>query len=269
MSENTAKITDHIADSRNSCEHEPGVTCPNCKREENVSERALKAAEAILFKDRSSWGVHSNPHKQVHRVAEIIDKHMRPADKGWHLATEKPLSMVPLMVERNCGVSPLQAYYSAEHANFYCQTTHSGLGSTVMRWRYFDPTESRPAEPTSAEWKPCPWCRSDKITVEWEPCPPLDATDTNRRWFAECTQCSCQGPFCQTEAQVKPAWNLRPPAQTGKVELLEQEIANMARALDAIYNHNEAARSAVLEHYGGFHSSTIAAIAKRHNQTTP
>lgn len=56
---------------------------------------------------------------------------------------------------------------------------------------------------------PCPFCGSTKITVEWEPCPKLDATDTNRRWFAECTQCSCQGPFCQKEPQVIPAWNKR------------------------------------------------------------
>lgn len=56
---------------------------------------------------------------------------------------------------------------------------------------------------------PCPFCGATKITIEWEPCPPLDATDTNRRWFAECTQCSCQGPFCQKEPQVIPAWNKR------------------------------------------------------------
>jgi len=56
---------------------------------------------------------------------------------------------------------------------------------------------------------PCPFCGSDKITVEWEPCPALTMTDTNRRWFAECTQCSCQGPFCQKEPQVIPAWNKR------------------------------------------------------------
>lgn len=56
---------------------------------------------------------------------------------------------------------------------------------------------------------PCPFCGSTRITVEWEPCEPLDKTDTNRRWFAECTQCSCQGPFCQKEPQVIPAWNKR------------------------------------------------------------
>lgn len=48
----------------------------------------------------------------------------------------------------------------------------------------------------------CPFCGGTKITVEWEPCPPLDKGDTNRRWFAECTQCSCQGPFCQKEPEV-------------------------------------------------------------------
>src|SRR6185369_10005248 len=56
---------------------------------------------------------------------------------------------------------------------------------------------------------PCPFCGTTKITIEWEPCPPLDSTETNRRWFAECTQCSCQGPFCQKEPQVIPAWNKR------------------------------------------------------------
>lgn len=57
---------------------------------------------------------------------------------------------------------------------------------------------------------PCPFCGSTKITVEWEACPPLEATDTNRRWFSECAQCCCQGPFCQKETQVIPAWNTRP-----------------------------------------------------------
>jgi len=56
---------------------------------------------------------------------------------------------------------------------------------------------------------PCPFCGGTKITVEWEHCPPLDDTDTNRRWFAECATCCCQGPFCQKEPQVIPAWNKR------------------------------------------------------------
>jgi hypothetical protein len=56
---------------------------------------------------------------------------------------------------------------------------------------------------------PCPFCGSVKITVEWEPCMQFDETDTNRRWFAECTQCSCQGPFCQKEPEVILAWNKR------------------------------------------------------------
>jgi Lar family restriction alleviation protein len=57
--------------------------------------------------------------------------------------------------------------------------------------------------------KPCPFCGSSKITVEWEPLMRMDPTDTTRRWFAECTQCSCQGPFCQKEPEVIPAWNKR------------------------------------------------------------
>ncbi|NBR86137.1 MAG: hypothetical protein EB141_15045 [Verrucomicrobia bacterium] len=56
---------------------------------------------------------------------------------------------------------------------------------------------------------PCPFCGASKITVEWEPCPKLEATDTSRRWFAECTECACQGPFCQNESQAIPAWNKR------------------------------------------------------------
>lgn len=36
--QNTAKPNEPVFDSRNSCEHEPGVSCPNCKREEKVSE---------------------------------------------------------------------------------------------------------------------------------------------------------------------------------------------------------------------------------------
>ena len=56
---------------------------------------------------------------------------------------------------------------------------------------------------------PCPFCGSADITIEWERCPALAEKDTNRRWFAECTQCSCQGPFCQKEPQVMAAWNKR------------------------------------------------------------
>jgi hypothetical protein len=58
-----------------------------------------------------------------------------------------------------------------------------------------------------SDLKPCPFCGSDKITVEWERCEPLCDGDTNRRWFAECTQCSCQGPFCQKEPEVALKWN--------------------------------------------------------------
>lgn len=54
---------------------------------------------------------------------------------------------------------------------------------------------------------PCPFCGSRSITVEWESCLPFEPGDTNRRWFAECGQCACQGPFCQKEPQVIPAWN--------------------------------------------------------------
>lgn len=66
---------------------------------------------------------------------------------------------------------------------------------------------------------PCPFCGSTKITVEWEHCPKLDQTDTVRRWFAECTQCSCQGPFCQKEPQVIPEWNKRATEQEREKKL--------------------------------------------------
>lgn len=65
---------------------------------------------------------------------------------------------------------------------------------------------------------PCPFCGSLKITVEWEPCPKLDETDTTRRWFAECTKCSCQGPFCQKEPQVIPAWNKRANSEPSQAD---------------------------------------------------
>lgn len=66
--------------------------------------------------------------------------------------------------------------------------------------------------------EPCPFCKSKKITVEWEACAPLSEGDTNRRWFAECAQCCCQGPFCQKENQVIIAWNKRQPSEEVKVE---------------------------------------------------
>lgn len=80
---------------------------------------------------------------------------------------------------------------------------------------------------------PCPFCGSTKITVEWEPCPSLVATDTNRRWFAECTQCSCQGPFCQKEPQVIPAWNHRVPVSDSTS--ISQELKDAAIAVAVTY----------------------------------
>ncbi len=38
-----------------------------------------------------------------------------------------------------------------------------------------------------------------------------------------------------------------------RIEALEAENARMRRALDLIYNHNEAARAAVIQHYGLWH----------------
>lgn len=52
----------------------------------------------------------------------------------WHSLDERPLSNVPIIVERNCGTSPLPAYYS--HDNYYCHATKAGLGDTVTRWKY-------------------------------------------------------------------------------------------------------------------------------------
>lgn len=77
----------------------------------------------------------------------------------------------------------------------------------------------------------CPFCGSANIIVAWEPCPPLDEGDTNRRWFAECTQCSCQGPFCQKEPQVIPAWNIRVAAKRlldegEKCAVLQSQVDN-------------------------------------------
>lgn len=72
-------------------------------------------------------------------------------------------------------------------------------------------TDTAGSEPSkeAVEALPCPFCGSTVITVEWEHCPPMREEDTNRRWFAECCKCSCQGPFCQKEPQVIPAWNKR------------------------------------------------------------
>jgi hypothetical protein len=72
-----------------------------------------------------------------------------------------------------------------------------------------DGAQKSGADVACSAWLACPFCGSTKITVEWEGCPPIDATDTNRRWFAECAKCSCQGPFCQKEPQVRPSWNKR------------------------------------------------------------
>ncbi len=72
-------------------------------------------------------------------------------------------------------------------------------------------TDTAGSEPSkeAVEALPCPFCGSTVITVECEHCPPMREEDTNRRWFAECCKCSCQGPFCQKEPQVIPAWNKR------------------------------------------------------------
>lgn len=78
---------------------------------------------------------------------------------------------------------------------------------------------------------PCPFCGSDKITVEWEQCPKLVESDTTRRWFAECTQCSCQGPFCQKEPEVPVKWNQRAHVAP-LVEALEKIRSGMNGVLD-------------------------------------
>lgn len=88
----------------------------------------------------------------------------------------------------------------------------ANFGSSIQELRGIPIVTTLPMN-LSCEFGPCPFCGSTKITVEWEACPPLDSTDTNRRWFAECTQCSCQGPFCQKETQVIRAWNLRYDSQ--------------------------------------------------------
>lgn len=72
---------------------------------------------------------------------------------------------------------------------------------------------------------PCPFCGGTKITVEWEPQP--------SRWFAECAQCSCQGPFCQTEPKVIAAWNTRASDLTPSARIVAQnEEMNRLRALN-------------------------------------
>jgi len=60
-----------------------------------------------------------------------------------------------------------------------------------------------------SELLPCPFCGNNNITIEWEPCEPMCEGDTNRRWFAECGRCSCQGPFAQKENRVAEFWNTR------------------------------------------------------------
>lgn len=72
---------------------------------------------------------------------------------------------------------------------------------------------------------PCPFCGSDKITIEWESCEPLVATDTNRRWFAECSNCCCQGPFCQKETEVINKWNER--TIQSRVAELERDVVRL------------------------------------------
>ena len=44
-----------------------------------------------------------------------------------------------------------------------------------------------------------------------------------------------------------------PPAAPSPSDARDEAIRRMRKALDAIYNHNEACRAAVLEHYGNVH----------------
>jgi len=52
--------------------------------------------------------------------------------------------------------------------------------------------------------------------------------------------------------------------ELGRIAELESEVVRMSKCLDAIYNHNEAARVAVVEHYGLHHSALVReCIAKK------
>ena len=45
-----------------------------------------------------------------------------------------------------------------------------------------------------------------------------------------------------------------------RIDALEADVARMRTALDAIYNHNEAARQAVIQHYGLWHSESASML---------
>ena len=58
-----------------------------------------------------------------------------------------------------------------------------------------------------------------------------------------------------------------PPTAPGMVSVPRDELSRIIRALDAIYNHNEAARSAVIQYYGLHHHPAMLAVASKESAT--
>lgn len=51
-----------------------------------------------------------------------------------------------------------------------------------------------------------------------------------------------------------------------RIRTLEREIVRLARGVDAVYNHNEAARATVIQHIGIHHRAVVRELLERRKE---
>jgi len=134
------------------------------------------------------------------------------------------------------------------------------------------------------ELKACPFCGNKAEEPDNEV-----SGLSSISWWVMCSHCSAKSEDWGTEEMAIKAWNDR--TDTQEVEQLRKELeeykdsvfqygiectkltlerdeltaANaekMKTVLDAIYNHNEAARAAVIQHYGLHHQEPAQSLAE-------
>lgn len=115
------------------------------------------------------------------------------------------------------------------------------------------------------ELRECPFCGSNKVTIEWEPCAPITHPDTNRRWFAECTQCSCQGPFCQRETEVIKAWNTRTTdKRVEELEVALDKLDNTVSVMRTRFDELEKENAKLREVLESAHPARVWDVARQY-----